>query len=419
LMYISTVISDVVARKLFNSRGDPTINVTVYTESGLGSFSAPSGASKGRYEAVAFPPGGVDEAVRLVDELIAPELLGVDSMDQFEVDETLKRLDGTSNFSKIGGSTAIATSVASAKAAASSLDIPLYKYLGGSLSSTLPLPLGNVIGGGKHSASGGLDIQEILVLPLNAESFYDAALANIQVYKRILKLAPKDTVYGRNDEGAWITTLDINASLKLVKMACEEVSDKLGIRLGIGLDVAASSFWNSNSNRYVYSRAGLSLEPEEQFKYMLSLIRDFNLVYVEDPFHEDDFESFARLMDEVEDCLICGDDLFVTNAERIDYGASLGACNSAIIKPNQVGTLTDTVLAVKTARSHGFITVFSHRSGETVDPALSHLAVALSSPIIKCGVMGGERIAKINELIRIEEDLGGGAGLYSLEGVLL
>ncbi len=415
---LPTIIRDVTARKVFDSRGSITIEVEVYTESGYGSFIAPSGASKGKREAIAFPSGGVDEAIRAVEELIAPELLGVDSSDQFEVDNILRQVDGTPNFFKIGGSTAIATSIASAKAASASLNLPLYKYLGGVFSHLLPLPLGNVIGGGKHSKGGGLDIQEILVLPLKVDSFFEAARANSLVHKCIAQFAPPNTIYGRNDEGAWVTTFGIKESLKLVKNACDRISNEFGIKLGIGLDVAASSLWSESEGKYVYPREGFKLTPEEHYRFIKKLIDDFSLIYIEDPFHEDDFNSFAQLLDEVSNCLVCGDDLYVTNAERIRYGASLKASNAVIIKPNQIGTLTDTILAVDSAKANGMIPIVSHRSGENTDPAIAHLAVGFGCPIIKTGVIGGERISKINELIRIEEELGEKARVADLEGII-
>ncbi len=412
-----TLIKDVSARKVFDSRGSETIEVEVLTEAGYGSFAAPSGASVGKREVVAYPNGNVDEALKAVRDLIAPELLGVDSSDQFEVDSILKIVDGTNNFSKIGGSTAIATSIASAKAASSSLNIPLYRHLGGISAYTLPLPLGNVIGGGKHSKSGGLDIQEILVIPLNPKSFYEAAKANTLVHKNIPRHAPPNTIYGRNDEGAWVTVFGVEEALKLVKRVCKIVSDEIGVKLGLGIDVAASSLWSEEEKKYIYRREGMKLSRDEHYNFIRRLIHEFDLIYIEDPFHEDDFESFAQLMDEFSDRLICGDDLYVTNAERIKHGARLRASNSVIIKPNQIGTLTDTLIAIETAKRCGLTPIVSHRSGENTDPAIAHIAVAFNCPIIKTGVVGGERVSKINELIRIEEELGEKARIAYVEGV--
>lgn len=415
LVFLPTTIRDAAARKVFDSRGLLSIEVDIYTEAGFGSFCSPSGASKGKYEVVAFPAGGVDEAVSIFESDVAPELIGLDSINQFEVDSVLMQVDGTDNFSKIGGATAISTSIANAKAAASSLELPLYRYLGGMLSYVLPLPLGNVVGGGLHSRAGLLDVQEILVLPLDADSFLKAAEANVSVYWRILSEAPPNIVLGRNDEGAWIVNLNVDDALKLVRRACNYVEEKLDVKIGVGVDVAASSLWNAERGRYVYPRSGLSLTSEEQFNFIRRLIEDYSLVYVEDPFREDDFPSFARLTELFPDRLICGDDLYVTNAERIRFG-SRGKCgNSVIIKPNQVGTLTGVASAINAALKGGFTPVMSHRSGENVDPSIAHLALAFRCPIIKTGVIGGERIAKINELIRIEEELGGRAEMARLE----
>lgn len=415
LTFLPTTIRDAIARKVFDSRGFFSIEVDIYTESGFGSFSSPSGASRGRYEAVAFPPGGVDEAVSVFESDVAPELIGLDSSNQFEIDSVLIQVDGTDNFSKIGGSTAISTSIANAKAAASSLGLPLYRYLGGMLSYVLPLPLGNVVGGGVHSRAGLLDVQEILVLPIDVDSFLRAAEVNVSVYWQILRVAPSNVVLGRNDEGAWIVNLEFEDALKLVRRACDYVEEKFGVKIGVGVDVAASSLWDEEKGKYVYPREGLSLSSEEQFKFVRSVIEEFNLVYVEDPFREDDFSSFAELTELFPNRLICGDDLYVTNAERISYGVRGGCGNSVIIKPNQVGTLTGVVWAVNAALSGNFIPIMSHRSGENVDPSIAHLAVAFRCPIIKTGVVGGERIAKINELIRIEEDLGEKAEIARLE----
>lgn len=415
LTFLPTTIKDAIARKVFDSRGSISIEVDIYTESGFGSFSAPSGASKGKYEAVAFPIGGVDEAVSIFESDVAPELIGLDSLNQFEIDSVLLQVDGTDNFSKIGGATALSTSIANAKAAASSLDLPLYRYLGGMLSYVLPLPLGNVVGGGVHSKAGLLDIQEILVLPLNVDSFFKAAQVNVSVYWQILREAPSNVILGRNDENAWVVNLEFEDALKLVRRACNYIEEKYDVKIGIGVDIAASSLWNGEKGKYVYPRKGLALTSEEQFNFVKNVIEEFNLIYIEDPFREDDFSSFARLTELFPNRLICGDDLYVTNAERLRYGARQRCGNSVIIKPNQVGTLTGTIMAIDTALTSNFIPIMSHRSGENVDPSIAHLAVAFRCPIIKTGVIGGERIAKINELIRIEEDLGEKAEIARLE----
>jgi enolase len=418
MSFSPTIINDASANKRFNGRGDITIEVEIYTENGFGSFSAPSGASKGAYEVIDFPSGGVDEALNLFEDLVAPEIIGMDSAKQFELDKTLKEIDGTSNFSKIGGSLSIATSIANAIAAANSLMMPLYRYLGGVYANRLPLPLGNVIGGGKHTHVKGLDIQEVLIIPYGASSFSELALASIGVYKEIVKTSPPGVVYGRNDEGALVTTLNIFDVLPIVQNACNKVSKETNVKFKLGVDVAASSLWNSKSNKYCLPSTDTCYDEDAFYKFILNLINKFDLFYVEDPFMENSFTSFARLRDEAETCIICADDLTATNVERIRYGASIKAFDAVIIKPNQVGTLSDAISAIQTTFSYGLIPVCSHRSGETVDTFLSHFTVATGSPLVKCGIMGGERASKINEFIRIEEDLGEGSKIFELERLL-
>jgi len=367
---MSSLIEDVMARKIFNSRGEETIEVDILTTAGFGRASAPAGASKGKAEVVSYPEGGVDEAIKKVEELIVPELIGMDAEEQQEIDALLHEIDETENFGNIGGNTVFAVSLATAEAAATSYGTFLFQHLSGYLANELPYPLGNVLGGGKHALGKTTDIQEYLVIPLKARSFAEAAKANIMVHHS------------------------------------EEVSAEQGIECRACLDVAASSFWNPKEKVYVYSMEGTKRDSGEQLEFMLRLIEDYNLAYVEDPFHEDDYESFAELMKKVKDCLICGDDLFVTNRQRLAKGIKMCAANSIIIKMNQVGTLTDALETTRLAKRARYVPVMSHRSGETTDTHIAHLAVAFSCPVIKTGVLHGERVAKINELIRIEETLG-------------
>ena len=407
----STIIEDIRARRVFDSRGSEAIEVEVFTPSGYGRAIAPMGASRGRGEAVPYPPGGVDEAVEAVSKLIAPELVGLDAADQRLVDKVLHEVDGTPDFRRIGGNTAYATSMAIAVAAASSLGIPLFKHLGGSLACALPFPLGNVIGGGRHVRGRGPDIQEMLVLPLGASDVLEALQANFLVHKRageLLMEADPSFTGGRGDEGAWAPRLGTEEALEALYKACEDVSDELGFDIRPGLDVAASTFWRGDEGAYIYEREGVRRDKGEQIDFILSLIERYGLVYVEDPLAEEDFEGFAELAGRASKlgCLICGDDLTVTNKERLARAVELGACNAVIIKPNQVGTITDAAEAVRLASAKGVVPVASHRSGESTDPYLAHLAVGLGCPIIKTGILGGERIAKLNELLRIAEELG-------------
>ena len=406
---VSTVIEDIFARKIFDSRGEETIEVDVVTASGFGRSSAPAGASRGKAEAVPYPKRGVDQAIRKVKEIISPELIGMEADQQEEVDSLLHEIDGTTDFSSIGGNTAYAISLATTEAAANSLGIPLFQHLAGHSVNELPFPLGNVLGGGKHAKGKVPDIQEFLVLPLKAKSFSQAAKVNTSVHQKVgslLKKSDANLAVGKGDEGAWAPNMKNEDALEIVVKACKEVSEEFGVKCKIGLDFAASTLWNLKENRYVYIQDRTRKDSEEQLDYVLSLIEKYNLVYVEDPFHEEDFENFAELAKKVKGCLICGDDLFVSNRERLTRGLSLGAGNAIIVKVNQVGTLSDVWETTRIAKKAKFTPVMSHRSGETADTKIAHLAVAFNCPIIKTGIVGGERVAKINELIRIEEILG-------------
>jgi len=414
---MSTVIEDVIARKVFNSRGEETIEVDVITTSGFGRASAPAGESRGKAEVVYYPQGGVDEAVKKVEELISPELVGLNADFQEEIDKTLHEIDNTKDFRIIGGNTAFAVSLANAEAAANSYGLPLFQYLGGYAAHELPYPLGNIISGGKHTCGKSPDIQEFLALPLDADSFLEAATANVKIHRKVKDaLRKKDKLFssGRSDEGAWIANITDLEALEIMASACEEVSSELGFKCGFGVDVAASSLWNAKKKKYVYERSGKELDSGEQLEFIRQLIEKYHLVYVEDPFHEEDYGSFAELTKKVNNCLICGDDLFVTNNERLSYGIKMHAANAIIVKVNQVGTLTDALDTIETAKRAGYVPIVSHRSGDTCDWHIAHLAVAFKCPIIKTGVVEGARIAKINELLRIEEYLGERAKMAEL-----
>ena len=406
---MSSVIEDVMARKIFNSRGEETLEIDIVTTAGFGRASAPAGASKGKAEVVPYPEGGVDEAIKKVEELIIPELIGMDAEEQEEIDILLHEIDGTKDFRNVGGNTAFAVSLATAEAAATSYGMPLFQHLSGYLANELPYPLGNVLGGGKHALGKAPDIQEYLVIPLKAPTFSDATKANVLVHQKVgsfLKEVDKSFTGGRGDEGAWAPNMKSEEALEIVVKACEEVSRELEVECRAGLDMAASTLWRQKEKCYVYTRDGTKRDSGEQLDFVLHLVEKYNLVYVEDPFHEEDYESFAELTKKVKKCLICGDDLFVTNRERLTRGIKVYAANSIIIKTNQVGTLTDAWETTKVAKKARYIPVMSHRSGETNDAHIAHLAVAFSCPVIKTGVLHGERVVKINELIRIEETLG-------------
>jgi len=403
----------VVGRKILDSRGNPTVEVDIWAKSedgreGFGRAAAPSGASRGKHEVVAFPEGGVEESLAMVEEL-GKKLVGTE-LDQKSIDRFCWEFDGTPDLHRVGGNAVVAISMAAAKAAANVSNLPLYRYLGGENAVRLPYPLGNVLGGGAHAGASAPDIQEFLVLPVGAKRIVEAVFANARVHRRVKELIPakdKNFTGGKGDEGAWAPNLGNRDALEVVSEACEDVSDEIGFEVRPALDVAASSLFDGSEGKYVYDREGKRLDTGEQVEFILDLVDSYKLAYVEDPVQEEDFDSFAELTRKVGDrCLICGDDLFVTNPERIRKGIEVGAANAVLIKPNQIGTLTDTFEAVNLSKGSNRVPVMSHRSGETPDETIAHLAVGYGCPIIKTGAVGGERIAKLNELIRIEEELG-------------
>jgi len=415
---VSSIIEDIIARKIFNNRGEETIEVDVVTTSGFGRASAPAGKSRGKAEVQPYPAGGVDSVLKKIDDVIAPELAGLNSDFQEEIDNVLHEIDGSKNFKVIGGNTAFAISLANAEAAANSHGRLLFQFLGGSIANTLPFPLGNTISGGQHTQGKAPDIQEFLALPHGAETFLEAAMANVQIHKKIGEsIKKKDKLFsgGVSSEGAWIANMGNTEAFDVIAKACEEVGNEYNFECGFGIDVAAASMWNEKDKKYIYSREEKKLDTGEQLEYLLDLIGTYRLVYVEDPFDENDFDSFAELTKKTKNCLICGDDLFTTNNERLNQGINLKAANSIIIKVNQIGTLSDALETIETAQRHGYTTIASHRSGDTCACHIAHLAMAFKCPIIKTGIIEGARIAKINELLRIEHFLGSRAKMAKLK----
>ena len=406
---MDSVIVDVRVRKILDSRGNPTVEVDIITWNGFGRAAAPSGASTGSREVVSFPEGGVSQVITEVEDLISSELIGMAAEDIEDIDEILKEIDGTENLSAIGGNTTVAVSMAAAKAAAMSYNLPLYNFLGGNFIKEIPYPLGNMMNGGAHAGPNAPDIQEFLVVPVGASDITEAVFANVEVHKRLKELiSKKDSSFtgGKGDEGGWIPNITNNQALEIQAQACEEVGDELGFIIKPGLDMASSEFWSEEEGKYVYGQDGLKRDSGDQVDYVKDLIDTYHMFYVEDPFDEKDFDGFAELTGKVgSKCRICGDDLFVTNSELLAYGIERKAANAIIIKPNQIGTLTDTYETVRLAKENGVMPVVSHRSGETCDETIAHLAIAFGAPMIKTGAIGGERIAKLNELIRIEEEM--------------
>ncbi|PSP73316.1 phosphopyruvate hydratase [Halobacteriales archaeon QS_3_64_16] len=395
-----TLLTEIRLRRVLDSRGNPTVEAEANTESGgFGRAAAPSGASTGEHEATSLP---AREAIAAAREAAVPRLEGqVYAGDQRSVDAALRGADGTEDFGEIGANAAVAISMAAAKAGADVLGAPLYQHLGGAFRGETPTPLGNVIGGGEHAADA-THIQEFLAAPIGAPSVSEAVFANAAVHGAVGEiLAERDIGSGKGDEGAWAPSIEDEEAFEIVAEATESVADELGFEIRIGLDVAGAELFDSEQEVYRYGDRERS--PDEQIEYVADLVAEYDLVYIEDPLDEEDFEGFAALTEAVsEDCLICGDDLFVTNTERLETGIEQDAGNAILVKPNQIGTLSDAFDAVSLAIESGFTPVISHRSGETEDTTIAHLAVATGAPYIKTGAVGGERTAKLNELIRID-----------------
>jgi enolase len=400
-------IKEFSASMILDSKGRPTIRVDLKTDGAETFSSAPSGTSVGKFEAQAFPKEGVEKAVTIANKEIGKQLIGLEIHELKEVDERLKAIDKTSNFSRIGGNTAIAISTVAAKALASIEGKMLCEYLCENGEMRLPFPLSNVIGGGRHTVGDTLDFQEFQVIPVGARSFTEAAMFNVQVHKEVGNLIIEKHpgyVLGRNDEGAWAAPLRTDDALTLLTSAIEKTGKAMGIKGKIGIDMAASELWDGK--RYGYKKEKQSLSADEQLSYASKLAEEYDITYLEDPFEEEDFDGFARLNKALgKGLLVVGDDLVVTNPKRIQNAIDKHSINGAIIKPNQIGTLTDVRAAVNMARDSGIVPIASHRSGETSDSALAHIAVGLKCPIIKIGISGGERLEKINELMKIERAL--------------
>ena len=394
-------IRDIALRRIIDSRGNPTVEAEIKTKNGFGRAAAPAGASTGTHEAVAWPGGSVSKGMKIAEEKIMPQLVGLQTEDQENFDKTLREIDGTDNFSKVGGNISVALSLACAKAAADSKGITLYEHIGKTDTYALPAPMANVLGGGAH-AIGGTDIQEFLVTSFD-DDINSAIEANSAVHKEVGKMLKErfpNMALGKGDEGAWVAPMGNVEALELVVDTASKVSDEIGIEIRPGLDMAASEFYHDGEYRYKEQ----TLTPEKQVEFVLGLIEEYNLHSVEDPIDQEDFESWAALTEQT-DALVIGDDLYVTNTERLQKGIDMEATNSILIKPNQIGTLTDTIKAVKLAKKADMATIISHRSGETTDSTIAHLGVAFESHAIKTGIIGGERIAKLNELVRISEKL--------------
>ncbi len=410
-------IEKVKARWIIDSRARPTVEVDVITRGGgYGRAAAPAGASRGKHEAVevrdggkAFKGYGVLKAVENVNKIIAPAIIGMDSRRQRDIDYKMIELDGTPNKSKLGGNAIVATSLAVAKAAADTYGQPLFKYIGGIEARTLPVPLMNIINGGVH-AGNELSIQEFMIAPVGADKFSEALRIAVEVYMELKKLLKEN--YGPiainvGDEGGFAPPMkNTREALNALVEAVRRVGYVPGKDVLLALDVAASQVFNESENVYIID--GRKYSRSELIEFYEKLVEEYPIASIEDPFHEEDFEGFKELVDKLGSrILVVGDDLFVTNIRRFRKGIEMGAANAILVKVNQVGTLTETLDVVREAHRNGYKAIISHRSGETEDTSISHIAVALNTGLIKTGAPArGERTAKYNELLRIEEYLG-------------
>lgn len=404
------IIKNILTRKVFDSRGVETLEVDVITENGFGRVAAPFGApgSRGEFEAPAYSPEGLAASIAVIEEEIKPKIVGLSSSDQGQIDGLLREIDGTKNFERIGGNTSSSISLAVAKAAASALNVPLYRHLALDNHFSYPYPLGNMIGGGAHSMGSAPDMQEHLVVPLGVRDINEGIMINLEVHEKIGEvLERKDSSFtgGMDDERAWVADLTDVEAFDVIYDVCRKIKEKTGIRFGIGLDLAADRLWNPETKKYEYHREGKSRTPGEQIEFLSSLIEKYDLFYVEDAFHSNDYSSFAVLNEKYgKRSLICADDIFASNPERTGHGIKLNSANAMILKPNQVGTVTGALETCKLAQEHKLRVIVSHRSGETEDASIAHLALGWHLPMIKTGVLGGERLAKLNELLRVNAD---------------
>jgi enolase len=399
-------ISSVKGRIVFNSRGSKSIEIDVISDNKfLGRACAPSGASVGSHEVPSFIDNDAELTLRNFNSN-GSKFIGVESSNPKTITEILRSIDNSDNFSNIGGSVAYGLSIAAAASASLALNMPLFEMLNPKGPFRFPFPLGNVIGGGSHAGPGTPDIQEVLVCPIGAKNIMEALEMNFNIHKEVRVMLEKIDnrfTYGRGDEGAWAPNLNNDQAVAVVADAIENSGLRLGKEVGLGIDFASSSLWDTKNKYYNYARQGLVRNTEEQIDFIEDLIKKYHLIYAEDPVHEDDFESMARITERNKNCLVTGDDMLVTNAQRVSEAVKHGACSGAILKVNQAGTLSDALDFAESCAKNNIKIITSHRSGESVDSHIAHIALATSSKMMKTGVVGGERVSKLNELLRLSE----------------
>ena len=416
-----SIISDIIAREILDSRGNPTVEVDVILHDGtVGRAAVPSGASTGENEAVELRDGdkdrylgkGVLKAVENVNKVIKPKLIDMPATAQVLIDKTMIELDGTDTKSKLGANAILGVSMAVAKAAANYLGLPLYQYLGGTNAKILPVPMANIINGGAHS-DAPIDIQEYMIMPVGAKSFREGIRMVTETFhalKKVLKDIGKSTAVG--DEGGFAPILDDNEHpLKVIMQAIEAAGYKAGLDkdIAIAMDPASSEFFDKNKGKYVFKKSsGRELTPAEMADFWADLVDRYPIISIEDGMDENDWDGWKILTEKIGDkCQLVGDDLFVTNTKFLNKGIKMGVANAILIKVNQIGTLTETMDAIEMAKKAGYTAIVSHRSGETEDATISDIVVGLNAGQIKTGSASrSDRLAKYNQLLRIEEELG-------------
>ena len=412
-----TIITDIYAREILDSRGNPTVEVEVWTEGGgYGRAGVPSGASTGAFEAVELRDGGsrylgkgVQTAVDNVNNIIAPEIIGMDSLNQKGIDKLLIELDGTHNKGKLGANAILGVSIACAKAAADTLGLPLYQYLGGVNGKLLPVPMMNILNGGEH-ADNNVDIQEFMIMPVGASSFKEALRMGAEIFhnlKKVLKNKGLNTAVG--DEGGFAPNLTSNEeALVTIVEAIKNAGYEPGKEVMLALDVAATELYNKETKTYNLVGEGRKFTAEEMVEYYVDLVNKYPIISIEDGMDEEDWEGWKLLTEKLGNKVqLVGDDLFVTNTERLQKGIDLKVANSILIKLNQIGTITETLDAIEMAKRAKYTAVISHRSGETDDATIADLVIAINAGQIKTGAPSRmDRVAKYNQLLRLEDRLG-------------
>lgn len=371
----------------------------------FGRACAPSGASVGKNEAQSFPQNHPRRAIQTFDSH-SNKFIGAEAADPRVIFEILRTIDNTSSYSIVGGSVAYALSLAAVDSAAKALNVPLARLLRKNKPYENPFPLGNILGGGAHAGPGTPDIQEVLVCPVGAKDIMQALDMNFKIHtelRKVLENKDKKFTNGKGDEGAWAPRANNDEALELAEQAIKNSGFETKDDVGLGVDFVSSSLWNSDKQCYEYKRQQLSRDTNEQIEFVNSLIGKYGLVYVEDPVHEEDFQSMAEITRKNPKCVVTGDDMLVTNKGRVNEASKYGACSGAVLKVNQAGTLYDALLFADECKRQNLKIITSHRSGESIDAHISHIAVATQSKMIKSGIIGGERVAKLNELIRLTE----------------